>query len=248
MISTFTRAAAALLCAAALAPAQAVEHPSIKRAFSLPPSADLNYAIKARQRGFALNGDNLTVWRAADGKYALLSETRTPLFGKIVEHKSEGTVDDYGLAPGAFYERRLRSDPSITTFKRDSKAIVFSESEESYPLKGGEQDRTSAAWQLLAVARGAPEKFTPGSEWVFFVAGRRDAEPWRFKVIGKEAVPTGLGEVSAVHLVKAPPPDAPGQQVDVWLAPTLDWYPVRVRFADADGDFVEQTLEKITRK
>jgi hypothetical protein len=39
-----------------------------------------------------------------------------------------------------------------------------------------------------------------------------------------------------------------GQQVDLWLAPSLDWYPVRVRFNDPDGDFVDQTLEKVVKK
>ena len=38
------------------------------------------------------------------------------------------------------------------------------------------------------------------------------------------------------------------QQVDLWLAPSLDWYPVRVRFNDNDGDFVDQTLEKVVKK
>ena len=60
---------------------------------------------------------------------------------------------------------------------------------------------------------------------------------------------TGLGDVAAIHLVKAPPPDKKGQQVDLWLAPSLEWYPVKVTFADADGcDYVEQTLQKIVKK
>ncbi|MET3133529.1 hypothetical protein AAKU55_003819 [Oxalobacteraceae bacterium GrIS 1.11] len=249
LISPFKRALIGTLLAAALAPALAApDHPSEKRAFSLPPSADLSYSIKARQRGLSLNGDCLTTWRAGDGKYALATETKVALFGKILENKSEGTVDDYGLAPALAYEKRFRREASTTTFKRDSKTIVFGDSDESYPIKGGEQDRNSASWQLLAIARGAPEKFTPGSAWTFFVAGQRDAEPWTFTVVNKETVHTGQGDVSAVHLIKAPPPDAKGQQVDLWLAPSLDWYPVRLRFADNDGDFVEQTLEKIAKK
>lgn len=251
-ISTLQRAAGAgLVLAATLAAAAASaagDHPAVKRAFNLPPSADLSYSIKARQRGLTLGGDSSTVWRAGDGKYSVASETRSALFGKILDYKSEGALDDYGLAPTQFYEKRFRKDPSITTFKRDSKTIVFAESDESYPLKGGEQDRNSVPWQLVAVARGAPDKFTPGSEWTFFVAGRRDAEPWTFRVVNQETVHTGQGDVSAVHLLKAPPPDAQGQQVDIWLAPSLEWYPVRLRFADNDGDYFEQTLEKIVKK
>lgn len=239
---------AAISAPARAAPAAANDHPAVKRAFSLPPSAEISYSVQARQRGLALKGESLTSWRLDGDQYTIVSDTRVPLFGKIIEHRSEGAVDAYGLAPARFSEKRLRKEATTTTFERDSKTIVFSASDESYPLKGGEQDRISAVWQLLAIARANPGKFTPGSKWVLFVAGRRDAEPWSFKVVNTENVATGQGEVDALHLVKAPPPDAQGQQVDLWLAPTLNWYPVRVRFADNDGDFVEQTLEKISHK
>lgn len=241
-------ALAALLAAAPLARAAEGEHPSVKRPFNLPPSAELGYSIKAKQRGISLNGSATVQWRAADGSYSIATESRVSLLGKILENRSEGSVDDYGLAPVLFYEKRFRKDPSHTTFKRDVKTITFSEGDDSYPIKGGEQDRTSIQWQLAAQARATPDKFKPGSEWAFFVAGRRDAEVWRFKVMKNEAVQIGTGEVNAVHLVKAPPPDAQGQQVDLWLAPSMDWYPVRVRFNDDDGDFVDQTLEKVVRK
>ena len=224
------------------------EHPVIKRAFKLAPSADLVYSIKAKQKGIALSGESVSNWRAGDGKYSLLAETKAALFGKILEQRSEGTVDDYGLAPAQFVEKRFRKAAATTIFKRDSKTIAFSEGDKSYALKGGEQDRNSAVWQLTAVARAAPEKFVPGSEWAFFVAGRHDAEPWIFKVVKQETVGTGQGLVEAVHLIKAPPTDKKGQQVDLWLAPSLEWYPVKVTFEDEDGDYVEQTLQKIIKK
>jgi len=250
-LTPFKHLLAAGLLAATMAPAMAdapVDHPVIKRAFKLAPSADLSYTIKAKQRGIALAGESISNWRAGDGKYSLLAETKVPLFGKILEQRSDGAVDDYGLAPSQFVEKRFRQDAATTTFKRDSKTIVFSEGDDSYPLQGGEQDRNSTVWQLVSVARAAPEKFVPGSEWTFFVAGRRDAEPWTFKVIKEESITTGQGEVGAIHLVKAPPPNKQGQQVDLWLAPSLEWYPVKVTFADVDGDYVEQTLQKIAKK
>ncbi len=246
---TIKRAIACSLLLSLLGPAlAAAEHPSVKRAFNVPPSADLVYTIKLSQHGFQLSGDGTINWRVSDNRYSIVAESRSPLFGKVLDNKSEGAIDDYGLAPTQFNEKRFRQEPSTTTFQRDTKTIVFGDSQESYPLKGGEQDRASAPWQLVAVARGAPDKFTAGSEWTFFVAGRRDAERWVFKVVGQETVRIAQGDVSAVHLVKAPPPDDKGQQVDIWLAPSLDWYPVRLRFVDNNGDFVEQTLERITKQ
>jgi len=224
------------------------EHPSSKRPTSAPPSADLSYSLKIKQSGLSLNGTATVQWRAGDGKYSIATESRAAIFGKVVENRSEGAIDDFGLAPANFYEKRLRKDPYTTSFKRAEKTIAFTESDVTYPILGGEQDRSSAQWQLAAMARATPGKFKPGSEWRLFVAGRRDAEQWSFKVLKNETVQIGSGEVNTVHLVKAPPPDAQGQQVDLWLAPSMDWYPVRVRFNDNDGDFVDQTLEKVVKK
>jgi hypothetical protein len=224
--------------------------PAHKPAFKLPPSAELHYTIKAKQHGLSIGGDGVLRWSwdASDHSYSILSETRAALFGKIQESKSEGGIDEFGLAPLQFTDKRFRKEPTTTTFKRDTKLISFSESADTYPIKGGEQDRASASWQLLAQARGAPGKFIDGSEWSMFVAGRRDAEPWMFKVVNHEMISTALGKFNAVHLVKAPPPDSKDQQLDIWLAPALEWYPVRLRFADADGDFVDQLLESVDKK
>ena len=234
--------------AGAAVPEHIAEHVAVKHPVDLPPSVDLSYSIKARQHGFSLSGDAAVNWRVAGGKYTMQADTNAMLLGRILENRSSGTIDEYGIAPIQFYEKRFRKDPSTTTFDRAAGAITFTESKLRYPIKGGEQDRATAPWQLVAAARGAPAKFVAGSEWTFFVAGRRDAEPWTFKVVNQEQVHTGVGDLNTVHLVKAPPPDSKDQQVDIWLAPTLEWYPVRLRFTDNDGEFVDQTLDRVTRK
>lgn len=238
------------LAGTALALSVAASHAAAPaRAFDLPPSADLKYAIKAEQKGLALDGEATVKWRAGDGKYALSSESRASILGKILENRSEGLVDEHGLAPEKFTEKRFRKDPYTVTFDRGARTIRFTEGKLSYPIKGGEQDRASVPWQLSAMARAMPGKFVPGSEWRMFVAGRRDAEAWVFKVARMENLRTPMGQIDAVHLVKAPSADSKEQQIDIWLAPAHEWYPVRVRFSDHGGDdVVDQTLEKIVRK
>ncbi|WP_332879339.1 DUF3108 domain-containing protein [Massilia sp. S19_KUP03_FR1] len=217
--------------------------------FKLAPSADLDYAIQARQRGFTLPGEALVTWRGGDGKYSIQAVTKSPLLGKIVENRSEGTIDKYGLAPAQFFEKKFRKDATNTVFDRAANTIVFGEGKPTHALVGGEQDRASAAWQLAALARAAPDKFVAGSDWHFFVAGPRDGDPWTFKVIKREKVDLGapLGEVEALHIVRAPAGEGKGQVLDIWLAPSLEWYPVRLRFSD-DDDFVEQRLTRITKR
>lgn len=248
-IDLWKQAAAGTLLAAALGAAWAAdEHPAEKRAFDLPPPADLTYELSARQSGFSLGGQAVITWRAGDGKYLVNAESRVALLGKITENRSEGAIDSFGLAPAEFYEKRFRKDATTTTFNRNTRTLSFTEGKLTYPLKGGEQDRASVTWQLVAVARAAADKFKPGSTWVFFVAGRRDAEPWTFHVVKREKVGTGIGELEAVHVVREPPPDSKGQALDIWLAPSHAWYPVKLRFADDNKDYVEQTVTKITKK
>jgi hypothetical protein len=249
MIFTFLRAAATVLASAALmATVSAQDHPATKYTFNVPPSADLNYAVKARQSGLTLDGDAHVKWNVGGGKFLLNTEMRAMLVGKILEAKSEGAIDEYGLAPASFTEKRFRKDATTASFDRAAKTISFSASSATYPIKGGEQDRNSAIWQLISVARGMPAKFKPGSEWTLFVVGQNDADPWTFKVLKQEKIKTPLGDLNTVHLVKASRPGAKGQQLDIWLAPALEWYPVRLRYTDPDEDFIEQTLVDLTKK
>ena len=203
--------------------------------------------MAAQQKGFALSGEALITWRAAAGKYSTSAESRVPLLGKISDNRSHGTIDGFGLAPAEFYEKRYRKEPTTTVFNRDGKLISFPDGKTT-ALKGGEQDRVSVTWQLASLARAAGERFKPGSEWVFVVVGRKDAEPWTFKVIKRETVSTGVGEVEAVHVVRAARPGNKDQTLDIWLAPGKEWYPVKLRFTDNGNETIEQTLEKITKR
>lgn len=234
--------ALALACAAQAAT-------PVKRAVELPPPADLAYELNAQHRGFGLKGEALIAWRGGDGKYEVNVEARAALLGKLTEYRSRGTVDSYGLAPAEFYEKRYRKDATTTAFNRDSKTISFTDAGEPVPMKGGEQDRASVTWQLASVARAAGEaRFKPGSEWSFIVAGRRDAEPWTFKVVKREKIQTAMGELDTLLVTREPRGEGKSEGVDIWLAPGQEWYPVKLRFRDDERETIEQTVTKITKK
>ena len=237
-----------LALAAAGASAAQADYPVVKRATSLPPPADLSYAVRGSNHGIPLMGTGTISWRHAEGSYTLTTEARSGLFGKVLEHRSEGRLDEYGLAPATYYEKRIRKDPTTTRFDRNARRIEFEDGKVGYAIRGGEQDRSSVTWQLAALARATPGKFTPGSEWTFFVAGRRDGEPWTFRVVGNETMDSAaLGDLKVLHFSRKPV-GGHAQQVDLWLAPGLDWYPARILFKEENGDSFEQVLEKVNRK
>jgi hypothetical protein len=236
-----------LACAALAVSATELDHPAEKHKFNLPPSANLGYSIQAQQSGLLLSGNAILKWSATDSTFQIDTETRAQLLGKILSEKSVGAIDEFGLAPVNFTEKRFRKDATTTLFNRQSKLISFSTNTDTYAIKGGEQDRNSAIWQLIAVARAAPGKFRENSKWNFFVAGQHDAELWSFKVGKQESIRTSMGEMNAVHVIKTPPPDAKAQQIDIWLAPSLEWYPVRLRFTEPNGDYIEQLLDNVAK-
>ena len=240
--------AAVLLAAPACAADKTPAKQRSSSAFNPPPSADLNYSIKAKQSGLTLDGEALVQWNNSGNQFTINTETRAMLLGKITEAKSEGGIDTFGLAPLTFIEKRFRRDATTTTFNRDTNTVSFGGSGSSAPIKGGEQDRNSAIWQLISMARSAPSAVKTGSEWTFMVAGASDAEPWTFKVTQQEKIRSRFGDLDTMHIVRNAPPDSKGQQLDIWLAPTQEWYPVKLRFADSNGDFIEQTLEKVSKK
>lgn len=214
---------------------------------NLAPSAQLQYQIKSNHSGISLTGKATINWQVTDTTpdktYSITSETRAALFGKILEANSAGRIDSFGLAPNKYEEKPFNKSPMQTTFDRKAKQIRFSESDNIFPIKGGEQDRTSAIWQLVNIARASPTKFVPKSRWSFFVAGRRDVEKWTFVVEKKVSLSTLLGKITTIHLSKV----TPDQRIDIWLAPGLEWYPVRIQFRDQNGDTIDQNLESINK-
>lgn len=235
-----------LACVIATSTGAVFAQTSVKRAFNLPPSADLNYAITANQRGLQLNGTASIHWTADKNNYSITSETRAMLLGKILEAKSEGGIDAYGLAPSTSTEKRYRKDPTTATFNRDTKTITFSASDASYPIKGGEQDRNSVVWQLATIARSTPNKFKAGATIPLIVAGQKDADAWTFKVNKSEKINTTLGDLNTVKVSKVIKDGSSEQKLDIWFAPSMQWYPARVRITEPEGDFIEQTLTKVT--
>lgn len=219
-----------------------------KHPFNLPPSADLNYTIKANVRGLVLDGTGSIQWTGAREKYRLLFETRSALTGTLLLENSEGKIDLFGLAPDIFSIKRFRKEAVSILFDRNTNQANFPGNVPPHLLQGGEQDRLSVLWQLLSVARAAPVRFKPGSAWTFYVLGQRDGEPWTFQVNEAQRMRTPLGEVDVLHVVRMPPENSGSQQLDIWLAPKYEWFPVKLRISEGNGDYIEQNIERINKK
>lgn len=241
-------ASAPLTGALAQGSAAAAESKEAAVAIKPPPPALLQYKARADVRGLSVDGESKIDWSWNEKQYRLSLETRTLLTGVLLSDSSEGRFDQHGFAPDSYSARRLMKGRSVARFDRVKGDLDFAGNGPSRSLQGGEQDRVSVLWQLLSMMRARPDDFVPGSRWDFFVAGHRGGDPWTFTVQEPQRLRSAFGEIDTLHLAYVPEDASSKTQVDVWFAPSQEWFPVRIRFSEANGDYVDQTLESVKRK
>ena len=210
----------------------------------MPPSAQLKYDVQALRDGKVVYGSGKIAWRADGERYQVDGEASV-LFFTVLNFQSVGAIDAFGVAPELYSEKRFRRPESLTRFERNSRLIRFSASDASFPRADGAQDRASIVWQLAAIGLGDPGRYTPGAALELFVAGVRDAEPWLIQVIGLEQTDTPAGSTEAWHVVRAPRPGSYEQKLDIWLAPQHWWYPVRLRFTETNGEYLDMAVTSV---
>lgn len=211
-----------------------------------PPSAELKYDVQALKKGQTYFGSGKITWQTDGGSYTINGEAGI-LFISALDFKSEGEINGFGVAPVLYTEKKFRKSATNTHFQRERNTITFSASTNSYPRTGGEQDRASIVWQLASIGRGDAGKMVPGGVIDLFVAGDRDAETWRFQILGQEEITVGAGTVAAWHLARKPQQGSYEKTLDIWLAPQQQWYPVKLRYTENNGDYLDMSLSKLRR-
>lgn len=209
-----------------------------------PPPARLVYDVRALRQGQNVYGHGRIDWRFGDGRYRVDGEAGV-LFFNVLEFHSDGDVGDRGISPLLYTEKRFRKPETDTHFRRDPDLISFSASTASYPRTGSEQDRASIVWQLAGMGRGDARAFVPGTEIDVFVAAVRDGDTWRIRVLGEEDIELDGATARAWHLVREPRPGSYDQKLDMWFAPDRQWYPVRLRYTEPGGDFLDMVLSEV---
>ncbi len=213
-----------------------------QRIIDLPPSATLSYEVRYSTRGNITHGTGIIDWQAGSGGYTV--QGKVSKFGfALSSFKSQGSIDDSGIVPMLYLEKNARRAETLTRFQRDApQSIFFSANNGEAPLETGAQDRASILWQLAAVARSGNNTLVPGVQFQVLVAGVKDAEQWQIDVIGEEIIELETGSTRAWHLVRAPRANTRDKRIDIWLAPNRQWYPVKLRYTEATGDYLDFSL------
>ncbi len=230
----------------------------------LPPSRTLAFSVHGLSRGILLEGDAVLAWRQDGRRYeaALWQETGT---GRR-EMNSVGELTAQGLVPSRFGDRVERdgggsseqaahfeasqaneaSPAGTEAASAPARRIRFSGNQPDALLPADAQDRLSVLLQLSAHVAGLGRMLQPGDRLTFSVATARAAGRWEFRFEAEELMDlqahggaTSRPPLQTLRLHRQPegPHDL---DLVVWLAPALDYLPVRWRLTQDNGDWLEQ--------
>ncbi|HEY3598312.1 MAG TPA: DUF3108 domain-containing protein [Paraburkholderia sp.] len=207
--------------------------PGVK--FSVPPSGDLQYDTFYN----GVRNQPGTIHWASDGQtYQMVVSIPLPFIGTF-SYASHGRIDAFGLAPDQYIEKRGRRGEDVTIFNRATKQIAFTRTPATLALPDGAQDRFSMIMQLASLVRGDPDAYKPGVTRQFYVTDNDSGEVWPIETIGDEAVRLQQSFIDARHFMRLPRHEGDRRRIDVWLAPSLGWLPVRLVQTEPSGTQIE---------
>ncbi|MEW5787727.1 MAG: DUF3108 domain-containing protein [Pseudomonadota bacterium] len=205
---------------------------------ALPERMTLVYGVKTGGEGFSM-GRSIYTWLLRDHRYSLASITEatgiTALFvsGRIVQ-TSEGQVTHTGLRPEQFWMAKgdKRRPPVRLDWNQGSLILPAG----SVPLLPLTQDLLSFPFHL-AMTVGEEE-----GEWRLPVTNGKKLREYAFRRLGRETLSGNEPPLDTLHVQGYR--DGEGT-LDVWLAPSHHWLPVRIRTQDQKGTTLVLELEKI---
>ena len=210
-------------------------------AMALPGSAELKYKATGLSKGLTYHANTELAWYHDGNSYNTRMTLSAFLVGSFV-WSSAGQVTSEGLAPTRFAEKR-RGEVAAH-FEPDKGQIIFSANTPSVPWIRGTQDRATVFIQLAGMLAGDPLAFPPGSSISIYTVGPRSADVWTFVVEPVEVVSLPAGNMPALKLIRKPRGEY-DNKVELWLAPSLGYLPVRSKVTQADGAFVDQRLSEV---
>ena len=211
-------------------------------AFEWPPSTRLTYRLKGDYRG-PVEGTASVEWLRQGSRYQVHLETSIgPVLSRHIT--SEGELTANGLAPRRFdgEQKVLFRAAKRWQLRFGPEKLVLADGKE-VPMVAGAQDEASQFVQLTWLFTTQPERLKLGQSVEMPLAISRRLERWIYDVIAEETLRFGFGPVATFHLK----PRTVGQGGDltpeIWIAPSLQYLPVRILIRDNSGHWIDLSLD-----
>jgi hypothetical protein len=234
---------APLLAPAAAASASAAE------AFEWPPSTRLSYTLTGNVRG-PVDGQARVEWLRSGTHYQVFMEASVgPSFAPLFTRRdsSEGEITAAGLSPRRYdlQDKVVLRDARLSTIFLDADRVRLSDGTE-VPRPAGVQDAVSQFVHLTWLFTLNPALLTPGSAIELPLALPRRVENWTYDVLGVETLYTPAGPVDTVHVKPRREAVRGGDYTaEIWVAPTLQYLPVRIVVRQNAENFIDLQLERL---
>lgn len=242
---------ALLAAAAASAASAAADAPGPE----WPLSTQLRYRLNGYFRG-EVTGEAEVQWLRQGARYqvhldVLVGASFAPLIQRRMS--SDGLLGAQGIAPLRYDEdtkvlMRERRRSSIV-FDREARQLRLPDGSQQ-ALPAGVQDAASQFVHLTWLFLTGREQLEPGRIVALPLALPRRLYAWRYEVLGQEELATPMGPLAAWHLRplldrEARPNDL---KAEVWLAPSLQYLPVRLRIAQDEQTYLDLMLRAAPRQ
>lgn len=202
----------------------------------LPTAIRLLYKVQTNKFPYTLSSE--LIWHPKDEHY--FASLQIGAFGQYRIQTSRGEIAVNGLMPERFSDK-YRSEVAAH-FNWHQHKVTFSANTPDVALQEGAQDRMSILIQLAGLLATSPSQRLPGTHITMQTVGPRDADVWVFAVDGLEdlAVPIEPSDQVATIKISRKPRQLYDQQMELWMAPSLNYLPARIRLSEVNGDFVDQ--------
>ena len=208
---------------------------------SLPNSATLEFNASGQVKGFQYSAGAQLQWQH-DGQYYQARQSISMFLMGERSQTSEGLITPSGLQPLNFSDKGRKNQSA--SFDVASGKARFSGGTADAAIVDGIQDRLSVFLQLSALMAADPTKYPPGTLIEMTASSARSAARWQFRVGATEALDLPFGSVMALRLDKLPGISGNDQRGAVWLAPAMQYLPVRIKLTQGQDDFVDLQLKK----
>lgn len=206
----------------------------------LPPRLTLRYDVQSGEDGFTL-GRAVYTWTQSEDRYRLESVAESTgvislfISGRI-HQISEGRVMAEGLQPRFFSLTRGDRRPDTAQFNWDAGSVDLNGPPASLPVHA--QDLLSFPFHLALSLRGMED------EWSLAVTNGRQIKLYAFMHLGRDILHFQDAPLETLHVRGARSGEG---ALDVWLAPSHDWLPIRLRTLDTKGRVITLHLLEVER-
>lgn len=209
-------------------------------AWAMPSQVSAEYHLTSRglpigrvKESFVRSGDTYTIHSVSRSEGLLRA-----VYDEQITLHSNGRVDEGGLRPYAFEERRSRDsrrDVNATfDWERGVMQSRFRGETSEQALPRDTQDRISMMYQFM---HAAPRT----GNLVLAMSNGRKVEQYTYRLVDEPRISTPLGELETLHFERVT--ESPREsRAEVWLAKQHHNFPVRIVFDDPRGLRVEQTI------